>query len=50
MDKKEILDNALKGVDRLFLLSPLSPDMVRQAKTVADAAKKVGNTRWLRKV
>lgn len=41
MDKPESLDNAFKGVDRLFLLSPLTPDMVKQAKTVADAAKKV---------
>lgn len=36
------IEAALKGVDKLFSLSPLAPGMVEQATRLTDAAKKAG--------
>lgn len=38
----ESLDGALDGVERLFLLSPPSPDQMRQESAAIDAARKAG--------
>ncbi len=41
MAKLESVEQALKGVDKIFLLSPFYPEMVQHAKNVAQVAKKV---------
>ena len=38
----ETLDGALDGVERLFLMSPASPDQMRQESAAIDAARKAG--------
>jgi len=36
------LEHALEGIERAYLVSPASPDMVKQQKAFVDAAKKAG--------
>lgn len=38
----ETLDAALEGVDRVFLVTPLSPDAANMASNVIAAAKRTG--------
>ena len=41
-DRPETFDSALKGVDRVFLATGYTVDMLRQSKVFLDAAKKTG--------
>ncbi|MBI5492335.1 MAG: SDR family oxidoreductase [Deltaproteobacteria bacterium] len=42
LKRKDTLDAALKGIERLYLLTPFTPDQAELAKTFIDAAKRSG--------
>jgi uncharacterized protein YbjT (DUF2867 family) len=42
LDKFETIEPALQGIDRAFLLTGYTVDMLRQSKTLLDAAKRAG--------
>ena len=44
----ETLDAALEGVDKVFLVTPLSPDAAKMASNVIAAAKRAGNPHIVR--
>lgn len=44
-DRPETLDGVMEGCDRLFLITPPTPDQVEQEKAAIDAAKRAGVAR-----